>query len=154
MSNTIKSQNIMKEITEIFKNMDFDTGYNLLNNSDLSDANILVCKGNAEFYKKNHSNAFDFYGQAIEIDSNLRISRDFYLWASKFLAEGDLVQAFQNYQEAIDIEPDFVDAYIDLGALMIEIGEFASAKKCYTDALALDPNDIGIKKSLDSLSNF
>ena len=37
---------------------------------------------------------------------------------------------------------------------MIEIGEFASAKKCYTDALALDPNDIGIKKSLDSLSKF
>ena len=45
-------------------------------------------------------------------------------------------------------------AYTDLGALMIEIGEFASAKKCYADALALDPNDIGIKKSLDSLSNF
>lgn len=154
MTNTRKSQNIIKEITENFKNMDFDTGYSLLNNSDLSNANILVCKGNAEFYKRNHSNAFELYGQAMEIDSNLRISRDFYLWASKFLAEGDLVQAFQYYQEAIDIEPDFVDAYTDLGALMIEIGEFASAKKCYTDALALDPKDINIKKSLDSLMNF
>ena len=154
MTNTKESQNIMKEITEKFKNMNFDTGYNLLNNSNLSNANILVCRGNAEFYKRNHSNAYELYCHAMEIDSNLRISRYFYLWASKYLAEGDLVQAFQNYQEAIYIEPDFVDAYTDLGALMIEIGEFASAKKCYADALALDPNDIGIKKSLDSLSNF
>ena len=154
MTNTKESQNIMKEITEKFKNMNFDTGYNLLNNSNLSNANILVCRGNAEFYKRNHSNAYELYCHAMEIDSNLRISRYFYLWASKYLAEGDLVQAFQNYQEAIYIEPDFVDAYTDLGALMIEIGEFASAKKCYTDALALDPKDINIKKSLDSLKDF
>ena len=154
MTNVNNSQRLVEEITEKFKNMNFETGYNLLNDSNLSDANILVCRGNAEFYKRNHSNAFELYGQAMEIDSSLRISRYFYLWASKFLAEGDLVQAFQNYQEAIYIEPDFVDAYTDLGALMIEIGEFASAKKCYADALALDPNDIGIKKSLDSLSKF
>ena len=153
--NTINSsQYLVEEITKKFKHADFDTGFNLLNNSNLSDASILVCRGNAEFYKRNHSNAYELYDQAMEIDGNLRISRYFYLWASKYLAEGDLVQAFQNYQEAIDIEPDFVDAYTDLGALMIEIGEFASAKKCYADALALDPNDIGIKKSLDSLSNF
>ena len=154
MTNVNNSQRLVEEITEKFKNMNFETGYNLLNDSNLSDANILVCRGNAEFYKRNHSNAFELYGQAMEIDSSLRISRYFYLWASKYLAEGDLVQAFQNYQEAIYIEPDFVDAYTDLGALMIEIGEFASAKKCYADALALDPNDIGIKKSLDSLSKF
>lgn len=154
MTNINNSQYLVEEITKKFKYADFNAGYELMSNSDLSDANILVCRGNAEFYKRNHSNAFELYGKAMEIDSNLRISRDFYLWASNFLAEGDLVQAFQNYQEAIDIEPDFVDAYIDLGALMIEIGEFASAKKCYIDALALDPNDIGIKKSLDSLSKF
>ncbi len=148
------NQDKVKQITEFFKDMDFDAGYELLSNSNLSDIDILVCKGNAEFYKRNHSNALKLYGQAMEIDSNLRISRDFYLWASKFLAEGDLVQAFQNYQEAIAIEPDFVDAYTDLGALMIEIGEFASAKKCYTDALALDPKDPKIKKSLNSLARF
>lgn len=148
------NQDIIKQITENFKSMDFDRGYELLNNSDLSEAVTLMCKGNAEFYKRNHSNAFELYGQAMEIDSNLRISRDFYLWASKYLAEGDLVQAFQNYQEAIDIEPDFVDAYTDLGALMIEIGEFESAKKCYTDALALDPEDPKIRKSLNSLARF
>ena len=148
------NQDIIKQITEYFKGMNFDKGYELLNNSDLSDAVTLMCKGNAEFYRKNYSGAFELYGQANELDSSLRISRVFYLWASKFLAERDLVQAFEYYQEAIDIEPDFVDAYIDLGALMIEIGEFASAKKCYTDALALDPNDLQIKRSLDSLARF
>lgn len=144
----------VKQITEFFKDMNFDAGYELISNSNLSDINILVCKGNAEFYKRNHSNAYELYDQAMEIDGNLRISRYFYLWASKYLAEGDLVQAFQNYQEAIDIEPDFVDAYTDLGALMIEIGEFESAKKCYTDALALDPEDPKIRKSLNSLARF
>ena len=148
------NQDIIKQITENFKGMDFNKGYKLLNNSDLSDAVTLLCKGNAEFYKKNYSGAFELYGQAMQIDSSLRISRYFYLWASKYLAEKDLVQAFQNYQEAIYIEPDFVDAYTDLGALIIEIGEFASAKKCYTDALALDPNDLEIRKSLDSLAKF
>ena len=34
---------------------------------------------------------------------------------------------------------------------MASIGEFASARKCYEDAMAIDPEDINIRKSLNSL---
>ncbi|WP_019671791.1 tetratricopeptide repeat protein [Psychrobacter lutiphocae] len=147
----IEIKNTVKKITNLFKNNNFDMGYELLKNSNLPDVAFLECEGNAEFYKKNYSAAFDFYNQAYEKDSNYKISRYYYLWASDFLNKNDLVQAFQYYQESIEIEPDFVDAYIDLGALLIDIGELESAKKCYEDALAIDPQDQLIRKSLDSL---
>ena len=148
------NQIFVRKITEHFKNLDFETGYNMLKNSNLPAIAILECQGNAEFYKKNYQDAFALYGQANKIDSSYRIARDYYLWASNFFAQGDLVQAFEYYQESIDIEPDFVDAYIDLGALMADIGEFSSARKCYKDALTIDPNDTNIRKSLDSLKNM
>lgn len=143
--------NIIKKITEHFKNMDFDAGYKILKSSNLSHAATLECEGNAEFYRKNYQNAFEIYGRVTDMDNEYRISRYYYLWASDFFAKGDLVQAFEYYQESIDLDPEFVDAYIDLGALMASIGEFASAKKCYEDAMAIDPEDINIRKSLNSL---
>lgn len=148
------NQSFVRKITEHFKNLDFETAYNMLKNSNLPAIAILECQGNAEFYKKNYQDAFALYGQANAIDSSYRIARDCYLQASNFFAQGDLVQAFEYYQESIDIEPDFVDAYIDLGALMADIGEFSSARKCYEDALTIDPNDTNIRKSLDSLKNM
>lgn len=148
------NQSFVRKITEYFKNLDFETGYNMLKSSNLPAIAILECQGNAEFYKKNYQDAFALYGQANAIDSSYRIARDCYLQASNFFAQGDLVQAFEYYQESIDIEPDFVDAYIDLGALMADIGEFSSARKCYEDALTIDPNDTNIRKSLDSLKNM
>lgn len=149
-----KFNDTVENITEYFKNKNFSKGFELLEHSNLPKIMILECQGNAEFYKKNYGGAFDLYVQALKIDEDYRIARYYYLWASKFYAEDNLVQAFEYYQEAIEIDPNFVDSYIDLGALMVKIGEFRSAKKCYEDALKLDPNDKNIKKSLDSLRQY
>ncbi len=62
---------------------------------------------------------------------------------------------FKYFQEAISIELDFVDVYIiELGNLMFEIGELNSAKKCYKDALILEPRNSGIKNNLDKVNSM
>lgn len=54
---------------------------------------------------------------------------------------GNFVQAFERYQAAIEAEPTFLDAYVELGGLLTKVDDLEGALRCYRDALAIEPDD-------------
>ena len=118
---------------------------------------LLECMGNLHFYKRELQQALNKYEEAMRADANYDAARYHYLIAVQKEREGDLVEAFKRYQSAIEIEPTFVDAYVELGGLLVKVEDFEGALTCYTDALKLDPTDLknfsNRVQVLQSLSN-
>jgi tetratricopeptide (TPR) repeat protein len=95
----------------------------------------------------------------MRVDADYDSARNHYVIALQKEREGDLVEAFKRYQSAIEIEPTFVDAYVELGGLLVKVEDLDSALTCYTDALKLDPKDpknfsnkVEVLRSLSSAS--
>jgi tetratricopeptide (TPR) repeat protein len=103
---------------------------------------LLECMGNLHFYKRELQQAINKYEEAMRTDTEYDSARYHYLIAVQKEREGDLVEAFKRYQSAIEIEPTFVDAYVELGGLLVKVEDFEGALTCYTDALKLDPKDL------------
>lgn len=103
---------------------------------------LLECQGNLYFYQRKFQQAVDMYEQAMQADANYDSARYHYLIAVQKEREGDLVNAFQRYQAAIEIEPTFVDAYVELGGLLVKVDDLEGALRCYTDALTLDSQSV------------
>lgn len=55
--------------------------------------------------------------------------------------EGEPEEAMSAYRRALEIEPGFADAHLDLGRLLHERGEVAQAERHYRQALAARPED-------------
>ena len=105
---------------------------------ELPDLFRLVCLGNISFYQRNISEAIKFYGAATLLSPERVIPRYLYLAGVKNEREKNFVEAFKFYQAAIEAEPSFVDSYVELGGLLMKVGDFEGAMKCYEDALKLD----------------
>jgi tetratricopeptide (TPR) repeat protein len=103
---------------------------------------LLECMGNLHFYKREFQQAINKYEEAMRADAEYDSARYHYLTAVQKEREGDLAEAFKRYQSAIEIEPTFVDAYVELGGLLVKVEDFEGALTCYTDALKLDPKDL------------
>jgi tetratricopeptide (TPR) repeat protein len=103
---------------------------------------FLECMGNLHFYKREIQQALNKYEEAMRADADYDAARYHYLIAVQKEREGDFVEAFKRYQSAIEIEPTFVDAYVELGGLLVKVEDFEGALTCYTDALKLDPKDL------------
>lgn len=58
------------------------------------------------------------------------------------LEGSDRERARTAYERALQLDPDHVDAHVNLGCLLHEIGELAGAEACYRAALALRPADV------------
>jgi len=57
------------------------------------------------------------------------------------LAEGDRQEAISAVEEAIEMEPFYVDAWVTLGNISNSTGSVDRALECYTKAIQLQPND-------------
>ncbi len=55
--------------------------------------------------------------------------------------EGDPEAARRAYRRALEIDPDFADAYVNLGRLLYESGDVDGALSLYREALRCDPVD-------------
>jgi tetratricopeptide (TPR) repeat protein len=97
--------------------------------------------GDIAFYERNMQQAVDHFEAALRLDPERVIARYQYIGATVEERAGHIVEAFRHYQVAIDAEPDFVDAYVDLGGLLSKIKDFAGAAQCYRDAVRLEPCD-------------
>jgi tetratricopeptide (TPR) repeat protein len=111
--------------------------------SMLSPATLLECQGNLHFYRHELQEAVHKYEQAMQIDHDYDAARYHYIVGVQMEREQDFVGAFKRYQAAIEIEPTFVDSYIELGGLLVKASDYEGALTCYTDAVRLDPNDLG-----------
>ena len=139
-------------ITVLFSQGRFEDGMSTLGGaSQMPQVVKLECLGNLHFYKKELQMAVDKYEAAISIDPTYMISRYQYLVGTQDEKSGDFVDAFKRYQAAIDIEPSFVDPYVELGGLLVKIGDLKGAAQCYRDAISLAPSDLSVLYNLKSV---
>jgi tetratricopeptide (TPR) repeat protein len=68
--------------------------------------------------------------------------------------QGDLDNALACYRRALSLQPDFADAYNNLGNALKELGHLAEAEEAYFQALRLDPNVAGVYLNLADSRKF
>ncbi len=131
------------KVTKLFSNGEFSQGDTILaNNIDmLSDSVKLECLGNRFFYERKLQDAVRCYEEGITLNPSHSMSRYQYLVGTQLLKKGALVDAFKRFQEAIEIAPDFVDPYVDLGSLLVKVEDYNGALCCFQDAFKLDSKD-------------
>lgn len=153
-----QAKNIRDEVTKRLSQQQFDEGLKLLesNAATLPEHVRLECMGTHHFYRKDFQAAIRLYEEAIVLAPDYLIARYQYLVGIKNERQGNFVDAFKRYQASIEIEPTFVDAYVDLGGLLTKVEDFVGAAQCYRDAAKLDPHDVvnlyNLKAVLESLT--
>ncbi|CAJ0817759.1 tetratricopeptide repeat protein [Ralstonia flaminis] len=143
MINLSDSKSVRDSVTQLFSQGDFEAGVTLLQKTESIPRFVeLECIGNMHFYKRELQKAIESYELAISIQPGYEIARYQYLVGTQDERQGDFISAFKRYQSAIDIEPTFVDAYFELGGLLVKVGDFEGAAQCYRDAVKLAPSDL------------
>lgn len=138
----------LAEINSLLSSNKFEEASYLLNSGLLTGLDYDEAIGNYYFYKKDFNKAVECYRNITEKQPKSRLSRYQYLSGIGHERLGDYVEAFKNYQDAIDIDPNFVDAYVELGALLAKVEAYNGAATCYRDAIKLTPNDITLYLNL------
>ena len=53
--------------------------------------------------------------------------------------QGQASKAITDFQQAVRIQPNYPEAYVNLGAMAFELGRFSEARKAFEKAIELDP---------------
>ncbi|NBF01550.1 tetratricopeptide repeat protein [Pseudomonas sp. Fl5BN2] len=109
---------------------------------EISEVVRLECSGDISFYRRDFVEAAKFYEAAISLSPDHVIPRYYYIAGVQNERAGNFVDAFKYYQAAIDFDPGFVDAYVELGALLVKVGDYEGALQCYEDALRLEEKEL------------
>jgi len=104
----------------------------------------LECEGNTHFYLREFQKAADLYEAAMSFDSEYDVARYHYLVGLQEEKSNQLVEAFKRYQAAIEIEPTFIDTYLQLGQLLYKVEDYDGSLQCFQDALNLAPREAGV----------
>ncbi len=67
---------------------------------------------------------------------------------------GESQKAAEMILAAIGINPDYADAYLNLGNIYLSVADLTSAQKCYEKALELSPTNIGVATNLGILHKY
>ena len=88
------------------------------------------------------SDALSDLNKAIELESeNYRYHRSYQLRGKVKFEKGDYNGAISDYTKAIEINPNYVDAYFNRGISKAELKDYSGAISDYNKAIELDPND-------------
>jgi tetratricopeptide (TPR) repeat protein len=60
-----------------------------------------------------------------------------------YKSNGDLISARENLQKAVQVDPEFVGAWISLGVMAQKTGDLPLAVRAYSRAVQLHPTDYG-----------
>lgn len=91
--------------------------------------------GYAYFRSGRMTEAIAQYAEMTKLDPEN--AQGFQMLGGAYQAVGDLQRASASYRRAIEIRPDPI-AYLNLGTLYYDEGNFAAAKRAYEEAIALD----------------
>ncbi len=108
------------------------------------DANCILNLGVYEQLHHHYPEAIEWYKKATEVARNPRTqSRAFNNLGYAYKATGDLIGARENLQKAVQIDPEFVGAWISLGVVAQRTGELPLAVEAYSRAEQMRPTDYG-----------
>ncbi|PQO46771.1 hypothetical protein [Blastopirellula marina] len=146
----MKKSSLYSEITQLLASNSRSKAISLIESSQerLSESEYQECLGNVHFYNREFQQALPFYDRAFSASDDYYCARHYYIAGVQMEQMGRLAYACEQFQAAISIEPTFVDAYVELGGLLVKIEDFEGALQCYTDAISLDPNDLAIRHNL------
>ena len=65
--------------------------------------------------------------------------------------KGEKLKAVEFYRKAIEIQPDFISAYNNLGVLLYRIDKKEESIDSFKKALEIDPNRKDIRYNLDKV---
>ena len=68
-----------------------------------------------------------------------------------FTKQGQYEQAIACYQQALNLEPNYIDACKNLGVVFTQQGQYGQAIDCYLQALELEPNCAGSYNNLGAV---
>lgn len=147
---------LLNEITKLYKNSKMEKGDKYVAQvvDNMSDFDKLVCLGNRYFYQREFQQAIECYQEATLLCPNEEIARYQYLTGKQKEVIGDNIIASQYYQAAINTEPEFVEAYNELGVLLILVEDYDMALSCFRDGLKISSNDSEILLNLRGLLEF
>lgn len=142
---------ILKQVNSLLVNNEFEKALVLLETASLSEELRNECLGNYYYYKHDYEKAIQCYLEVLKIDPEYRLSRYQCLSGVGHEQLENYVEAFKNYQAAIDIDPNFVDPYVELGALLTKVEDYDGAATCFRDAIKIDPDDLSLYLNLKSI---
>lgn len=89
------------------------------------------------YAKKHDKLAIAYYNNAINI--NPKSTEAFYGLAMYYQESGDLKNAIRNYEKIIEVDPNYKNAYYNLGYInLVFLKDYQKAVKCFTEAIAND----------------
>ena len=88
---------------------------------------------------KKHNKAITFYLQTVELDPEYDIYKNL---GNAYAGRGDLPNAIQSYEKAIELTPDSADTYYSLGNVYTKQGDLPSAIWGYEKTIELDPEHV------------
>lgn len=146
-------QNIMvlKKVNSLLINNEFEKALMLLETSFLTEEVRNECLGNYYYYRRDYEKAIEYYQRILSSNSEYRLSRYQCLSGVGHEQLNEYEKAFGNYQEAIDIDPNFVDPYVELGALLMKVEAYDGAATCFRDAIKISPNDLTLYLNLKAV---
>lgn len=65
----------------------------------------------------------------------------FYKQAMSFLNQGKIDKSIQFFDNALNIDKDYISAWNDKGVALMEIGNFEESLKCFEEVIRLEPGD-------------
>jgi tetratricopeptide (TPR) repeat protein len=108
------------------------------------DPNCILNLGVYEQLHHRYPAAIDWYRKATEIARNPRTqARAFNNLGYAYKATGDLSKARENLQKAVQIDPEYVGAWISLGVVAQKTGDLPLAVEAYSHAEQIHPTDYG-----------
>ncbi|MBK8923615.1 MAG: tetratricopeptide repeat protein [Saprospirales bacterium] len=89
------------------------------------------------FSRRNNPLAIRYFDNALRVDSNDLESREYKAVFYKFRGEFD--KAFQVYREIVERNPDYSNAYFDMGTIYLEMDSLQKAFDHFDIAIKTDP---------------
>ncbi|XP_055081629.1 protein O-mannosyl-transferase TMTC1 isoform X2 [Periophthalmus magnuspinnatus] len=102
-----------------------------------------------------HRQALEFLEVALQHDCDASVRAELLFSRGNQLREMDLLQqAFQSYQQAVQINPDQSQAWMNMGGIKHIKGDYAAARTYYEKALSLSPGSKLLKENLQKLDRL
>jgi tetratricopeptide (TPR) repeat protein len=100
-----------------------------------------------------YDKALALYEQVLAYDPNQhKVEQVYANMADVYIGKQMFDQAIDSYQKALEINPEYENAYLGLGRVSIELGQYDKAARIYQLALELNPQSAAIYNQLGNLS--
>lgn len=115
----------------------------------MSTAEEFKAKGNKALVAKNFSEAIENYTQAINLDGTNHVY--YSNRSAAYLSKSDAVNALEDANSCIALNPDFAKGYSRKGAALHALKRYNDSIAAYNQGLEKFPNDKGLTNGLQSV---